>query len=180
MSSLPADYFAVFGISPSLALDLPELQRQFYVLSKQFHPDRFARASAAEQQYALDFTSLLNDAWRVLRDPQARGEYLLKSNGFEAGDSRSNSPPSELLEEVFELNMALEELRHGDGEARGAIASALERFLAMREALDADRDALFVRYDANREPETLRQLRALLNRRRYIENLVRDAQQALS
>jgi molecular chaperone HscB len=180
MSSLPADYFAVFGIPPSLALDLPELQRQFYVLSKQFHPDRFARASAAEQRYALDFTSLLNDAWRVLRDPQARGEYLLKANGFEAGDSRSNPPPAELLEEVFELNMALEELRHGDAEARGAIAEALKRFVATREELDGERDALFIRYDADRDLETLRQLRALLNRRRYVENLVRDAQQALS
>jgi molecular chaperone HscB len=180
MSSLPSDYFAVFGIPVTLALDLPELQRRFYVLSKQYHPDRFGRASAAEQQYALDFTSLLNDAWRVLRDPQARAEYVLQNNGLEAGDSRGNPPPAELLEEVFELNMALEELRQGEAEARGPIREALDRFLALREALDSEREALFLRYDANPAAETLRQLRALLNRRRYIENLVRDAQQALS
>jgi molecular chaperone HscB len=180
MNSLPSDYYSVFGIAPTLALDLPELQRQFYVLSKQFHPDRFARASAAEQQYALDFTSLLNDAWRVLRDPVSRAEYLLKQQGLEPGDSRTNPPPPELLEEVFELNMALEELRAGDGDARGPIAEALDRFLAMRDQLDRDREALFVRYDDQRDAATLGDLRALLNRRRYIENLVRDAQQALS
>lgn len=180
MNPLPSDYFSVFGIAPSLALDLPELQRQFYVLSKQFHPDRFARASAAEQQRALDFTSLLNDAWRVLREPVSRAEYLLKLQGLEPGDSRTNPPPPELLEEVFELNMALEELRGGDSDAREPIAAALQRFLALRDQLDQDRDALFVRYDSRRDAATLQELRALLNRRRYIENLVRDAQQALS
>ena len=76
--------------------------------------------------------------------------------------------------------MALEELRQGEAEARGPIREALDRFLALREALDSEREALFLRYDANPAAETLRQLRALLNRRRYIENLVRDAQQALS
>lgn len=163
-----------------MALDLPELQRQFYVLSKQFHPDRFARASAADQQYALDFTSLLNDAWRVLREPVSRAEYLLKLQGLEPGDSRTNPPPPELLEEVFELNMALEELRAGDTDAREPITAALHRFLALRDQLDQDRDALFARYDANQDSTALPALRALLNRRRYIENLVRDAQQALS
>jgi hypothetical protein len=76
--------------------------------------------------------------------------------------------------------MALEELRAGDGDARGPIAEALDRFLAMRDQLDRDREALFVRYDDQRDAATLGDLRALLNRRRYIENLVRDAQQALS
>lgn len=180
MNPLPSDYFAVFGIESSLALDLPELQRQFYVLSKQFHPDRFARASAAEQQQALDFTSLLNDAWRVLRDPLSRAEYLLKLQGLEPGDSRNNPPPPELLEEVFELNEALEELRTGDDHARAQISGALERFVALRDQLDQERDALFVRYDSLRDAATLRELRSLLNRRRYIENLVRDANQALS
>ena len=99
---------------------------------------------------------------------------------MEPGDSRTNPPPPELLEEVFELNMALEELRSGDDQARDQILDALNRFLALRDRLDQDRDAQFVRYDASRDPITLRELRALLNRRRYIENLVRDAQQALS
>ncbi len=180
MNQIPSDYFAVFGIAPALALDLSELQRQFYALSKQYHPDRFARASAAEQQYSLDFTSLLNDAWRVFRDPVVRAEYFLKLQAMEPGDSRTNPPPPELLEEVFELNMALEELRSGDIHARDQILEALNRFLALRDRLDQDRDQLFERYDAEPALATLQTLRDLLNRRRYIENLVRDAQQALT
>ncbi len=180
MTPLPADYFAVFGISPQLALDLPELQRQFYVLSKQHHPDRFARASADEQRYALDFTSLLNDAWRVFRDPVSRAEYFLKLKGLDTGDSRANPVPAELLEEVFELNMALEEAREGDSSAKKQVAAALENFIALRQTLDTERDRLFAAYDGAPAESHLEALRSLLNRRRYIDNLVRDAQQALS
>ncbi len=180
MNALPADYFAVFGISLQLALDLPELQRQFYVLSKQHHPDRFARASADEQRYALDFTSLLNDAWRVFRDPVARAEYVLKLLGYDTADSRTNTVPAELLEEVFELNMALEEARDGDSGARKQVAEALTHFTALRQDLDVERDRIFAAYDAAPADTHLEALRSLLNRRRYIDNLVRDAQQALS
>ncbi len=180
MKSLPADYFAVFGISPQLALDLPELQRQFYVLSKLHHPDRFARAPAEEQRYALDFTSLLNDAWRVFRDPVARAEYFLKLKGFETSDARSNTVPAELLEEVFELNMALEEARDGDSSAKKQVAEALDHFLSMRQTLDNERDQIFAAYDGSQQESHLDALRSLLNRRRYIDNLVRDAQLALS
>ncbi len=185
MKSLPADYFSVFGISPQLALDLPELQRQFYVLSKQHHPDRFARASTEQQRYALDFTSLLNDAWRVFRDPVARAEYLLKLKGYDTPDGRSNdgrasSVPTELLEEVFELNMALEEARDGDSNAKHQVAEALKHFTALRESLDRERDQIFAAYDSSKQEFHLDALRSLLHRRRYIDNLVRDAQQALS
>ena len=180
MKSLPADYFAVFGISPQLALDLLELQRQFYVLSKQHHPDRFARSSVDEQRYALEFTSLLNDAWRVFRDPIARAEYLLKLKGYDTADGRGNSVPAELLEEVFELNMALEEARDGDSNAKLQVTQALEHFTALRQSLDSERDQIFAAYDGSQQESHLDALRSLLNRRRYIDNLVRDAQQALS
>ena len=180
MKSLPADYFAVFGISPHLALDLPELQRQFYVLSKLHHPDRFARASADDQRYALDFTSLLNDAWRVFKDPVARAEYFLKLKGCEIADTRANTVPAELLEEVFELNMALEEARDGDTSAKVQVAQALDHFTALRQVLDSERDRLFTAYDGSSADAHLDALRSLLNRRRYINNLVRDAQQVLS
>lgn len=180
MKSLPADYFAVFGISPQLALDLPELQRQFYILSKLHHPDRFARASVDDQRYALDFTSLLNDAWRVFKDPVARAEYFLKLKGCEVADTRANTVPAELLEEVFELNMALEEARDGDTTAKVQVAQALDHFTALREGLDSERDRLFTAYDGSSADAHLDALRSLLNRRRYINNLVRDAQQALS
>src|ERR1700748_104236 len=108
------DYYGALGLAPRLSLDPGDLKKRFYERSRQWHPDRFSRASAEEQQKALDMTAVLNDAFRTLRDPVTRAEYFLKERGFEL----SKEAPPELLEEVFELNMALEEMRDGDEAAR--------------------------------------------------------------
>ncbi len=75
------DYFSVFGLNPRLDLDLSELEHEFHRLSRKLHPDRFARALDNEKQWSLADTALLNDAYRTLRDPLRRTEYLLKLEG---------------------------------------------------------------------------------------------------
>jgi molecular chaperone HscB len=173
MPAAADDYYAIFGIAPKLALDLDDLQRRFYERSRQFHPDRFARATPAQRAEAEETTALLNDAWRTLRNPVARAEYLLTQHGFPIGEQRSSNVPPELLEEVFELNIT------GDDTAKKELAAALQKFETLLEETDAARDALFSRYDAAPSPELLTELRGLLNRRKYLDNLVRDARQAL-
>ncbi len=174
------DYFAFFGFPEHLAIDLGELQKRFYGRSRVLHPDRFARASAMEQADSLRASSLLNDGYRTLRDPLERAEYVLTRHGFDIGDQRSNNVPPELLEEVFELNVALDELRHGDEDARPQLQEAQSRFLAMRDECDHSIQALFTRWDDTRQRDTLAEIRAILNRRRYIQNLVRDVEAALT
>ncbi len=120
-------------------------------------------------------TATLNDAFRTLRDPVERAEYLLREHGLEP----SKNPPPELLEEVFELNMALEELREGDESVRASLVEAQTRFFAMLAHSDAEMNALFGAYDATPGAETLGQIRANLDRRRYISNLVRDVEKEL-
>jgi len=107
------DYYALFGIPRGLNLSLDELQKRFYELSRELHPDRFMQKPEAERQRALDMSSALNDAYRTLKDPIKRAQYLLSQEGFDIGEQRSKDVPPELLEEVFELNMALEEMRGG-------------------------------------------------------------------
>jgi len=107
-------FYEALGLEPTLSLDAQDLQKRFYERSRQWHPDRFARASAADQQKALDMTAVLNDAFRTLRDPVARAGYFLEEHKVVS----SKHPPAELLEEVFEMNMALDELRSGDESAR--------------------------------------------------------------
>jgi molecular chaperone HscB len=107
--TLSRDYYEFFGIPRKLSVDQDDLQKRFYSLSREFHPDRYARKSLDEQQFALDATAILNDGYRVLRDPIRRAEYLLAQEGFDIGEQRSKDVPPELLEEVFELNMLLEE-----------------------------------------------------------------------
>lgn len=173
--ALPADYYAVFGLDRKLTLDDEALKRKFYELSRQFHPDRFATGSPEQRQFALDFTAMLNDAYRVLRNPVKRIEYLLAQEGFDIGEQRSKDVPPELLEEVFELNMMLE-----SAPDRDELVSARERFLGMMAEADAEASKLAVQYDAKPSRETLQSLRGLLNRRRYISNLVRDVEKALA
>ncbi len=185
MPTLSRDYYKFFGFDRKLTIDESHLQKRFYELSRQWHPDRFTRKSAEEQADALEATSILNDGYRTLRDPVKRAEYLLTEEGHPIGEQRSKDVPPELLEEVFELNMMLEELKSGDEDARPQLESAKQNFVHMRGEIDSELQSLFARYDASdAESETakqaLQEVRGVLNRRRYIENLIRDVDRALN
>lgn len=173
--ALSSDYFTFFGLPRRLSIEAAELQTRFYSLSRQFHPDRYARRSPEDQQYALEATALLNDAYRVLRDPVERAEYLLSQEGFDIGEQRSKDVPPELLEEVFELNMLLEETP-----GRDELEAARDRFQTMQEGTDAELVQLFEKYDASESRAVLQAIRGVLNRRRYVQNLVRDVEKALA
>ena len=162
------DYFQFFGLEPQLALDLDDLEQRFYRLSRELHPDRFQRATPAERERSLEASAILNDAHRTLRDPIARAEYMLKRQGL-AADSKQ--APPELLEEVFALNEALEERNPAQLEAGRA------RFEALRTQADAELQALFDQFDAG-DPAAPGRIRAVLNRRRYIMNLLETAAHA--
>ena len=122
---VPVDYFTFFALPRKLNLDTALLEREFYELSRKLHPDLCARADKREQEWSLEQSSLLNDAYRTLKDPIKRTEYLLRLEGVEleeqskaatekaraTGEIKKQVVPPDLLEEVFELNMQLEELR---------------------------------------------------------------------
>src|SRR6202045_3259777 len=121
----PVDYFRFFGMPRKLNLNITRLEREFYELSRKLHPDLNARADKREQEWSLEQSSLLNDAYRTLKDPIKRTQYLLGLEGVEleeqsksatekaraTGEVKKQIVPPDLLEEVFELNMQLEELR---------------------------------------------------------------------
>jgi molecular chaperone HscB len=185
MSTLPRNFYDFFGIDRKLTVDLAELQQRFYELNRQWHPDRFSRKSLEEQAQALEATAIINDGYRTLRDPVKRAEYLLTEEGFPIGEQRSKDVPPELLEEVFELNMILEELKGGDESTRPQLESARQNFLNMRTAIDRELEVLFAKYDAadvqsETAKQALHEVRSVLNRRRYIENLIRDVDGALN
>ncbi|HYO82424.1 MAG TPA: Fe-S protein assembly co-chaperone HscB [Bryobacteraceae bacterium] len=170
------DYYTVFDLPRTLAVDTEELQKRFYARTRQWHPDRFGSASADKQAEALEITSALNDGYRVLRDPLARAEYLLSLEGLEIATQRSDNVPPELLEEVFELNEMLEDAAGN----REELAAAQTRFQAMLERVDCDLAHEFEQYDTNPDRSVLLVIRSILNRRRYIQNLLRDVHQALA
>src|SRR3954465_9805853 len=175
------NFYEFFGIERKLDLDESALQKRFYELSREWHPDRFSRKGPEESARAMENTALINDGYRTLRDPVKRAEYLLTEEGFPIGEQRSKDVPPELLEEVFELNMALEEMRSGDESARPQLEEAKGNFLQLESSIDGELKGLFARYDASEsESEKARlalyEFPGVLNRRRYIENLLRDVE----
>jgi len=180
MGQLPSNYYDFFGLEHKLDLDLKDLERRFYALSRQYHPDRFTLKGVEEQQVALDATAILNDGYRTLRDPLTRAEYLLKENGFDIGEQGTKNVPPELLEEVFELNMALEELRGGDESARAGLEEARDKFIAMRGQIDDELQAKFAEYDRAPERNLLAETRGILNRRRYVRNLLNEVEKEMA
>ena len=163
---MPPDYFEALGLPRSLAIDLKDLEKRFYARSRQLHPDLFARKSQAERDRALEDSAVLNDAYRAMKDPIARAMYLLRIEGFDIGEQGSRDVPPELLEEVFELNMAVEE---ADG---AQLEASRKRFEALREALDGEILLKFAEWDASHDNNILGGIRGLLNRRKYITNLI--------
>jgi molecular chaperone HscB len=167
------DYYRFFDLKRRLRLDPADLARRYYSLSRMIHPDRFQRGTPNEQRFALDATAILNDAYRTLRYPVSRAEYFLKEEGIQARGGGKRVPP-ELLEEVFEVNTALEELRGGNRSVRGVLAKSLGRFQALRGEADSELDTLFGEYDAGKERELLMKIRGVLDGRSYIANVIEE------
>jgi molecular chaperone HscB len=192
-----ADYFAFFGMPRKLTLDLATIEQRFHSLSWKLHPDHFARASEDERQLSLDLSSQLNDAYRTLRDPVARVEYLLSLSGMRKEGQKKQQAPPELLEEVFELNESLDELRearaNGGNAAQMAglrtkLESAQHKFESSLADVDkelagvsADWDAaLDSAADEAAKKKLMERMNEVLNRRSYIRNLVNGVKQELA
>ena len=109
-----ATHFDTFGLRPGYDVDLAELERKYRDLSLKVHPDRYAQAAAHERRAALEQTSALNEAWRVLKDAVRRAFYLLRLHGVdleaEQGAQRAQMP-LDFLEEVMALREQLERAR---------------------------------------------------------------------
>lgn len=181
------DYFGFFGLPRKLRIDEAELGKTFYALSRQFHPDYFTGASAQEQQASVERSSTLNDAYRTLRDRVARAKYLLSLYGYKEAEKKA---PPDLLEEVFELNMQIEEMKAAKkmadedevAEARGALKEALRSLEEKMVKIDERLVGLFEEWDratdeaANdvQKKLVLDRMSEVLSHRSYIHNLVRD------
>lgn len=200
------NYFEFFSLPRHLKLDVSALEKQFYLLSRTLHPDRFAGKSQAEQEAALTQSSLLNDGYRTLKDPIARTQYLLSLEGVQleeqskkatdfarvSGQQKVQIVPPELLEEVFELNMQLTEMRankqmgEDEPELRRQLLTAKDAFDEKMVQTQTDLAALWSQwdtaFDADDEPAKLAARDAmvvLLNKRTYLRNLIRDVNRAL-
>jgi molecular chaperone HscB len=197
------NYFTQFDLPRHLHVDLAALERTFYAQSRKLHPDRFAARPQAEQDAALAASSRLNDAYRTLKDPILRTQYLLSLEGVEleeqsksateaartSGTEKKQLIPPELLEEVFELNMQLMEMKSArqmgedDPQLRADLEAAKAGFDAKMAETQSELESLWTRWDIAPDDAARTAAKdamvALLNKRSYLRNLVRDVNAAL-
>ena len=187
------DHFAVFGLPRKLWIEMNALEQKFLRLSWKLHPDNFVMASEEERELSLKRSSELNDAYRTLRDPISRIEYLLAIEGERKEGEKKQQAPPELLEEVFELNESLDELREAkaSGGDLAAMKSRLEtagkNFQAELGDVDEKLQVVAREWDAavdagagsDARKQLMARMNELLNRRSYIRNLVANVQKEL-
>ena len=192
------DYFSFLGVPRKLNLDVADLEQRFRALSRQFHPDYFYNATPAERRASLERSSYLNDAYRTLRQPIPRLEYLLSLEGMdrrraerESQAEPDNRVPPGLLEEVFALNEELDAVREmraegaSDEQWKGRLHAAREPIERKRVEHEQQLEELFARWDAvvdgqgNRR-EVLDALRERMLERNYIHNLLAGIERELS
>src|SRR5437879_3637210 len=192
-ASAKGDHFSLFALPRKLCVEMSALEKKFLELSWKLHPDKFVNASPKEQETSLKRSSELNDAYRVLRDPVARVEYLLEIEGMRKEGEHKQQAPPELLEEVFELNESLDELQEAkaSGNDLASLKSRLEseekNFQEKLGEVDTQLQETAKQWDAaidakasdNDRKAIMVRLNELLNRRSYIRNLVTNVQKEL-
>jgi molecular chaperone HscB len=189
--SKDADYFTCLGFPRRLTIDPQKLEAKFYELSRAFHPDFYQNKSETEQAISLSNAATLNTAYRTLRDPIQRAEYLL---AIEAGAVKEirTSPPADLFEEILELQETLDEYRAADQSSengqrlRAQLQKAQRTLEERKQEMEMQLERLFVEWDALQErgeatSETraerdrlLKQIREILSNRTYVKNIVND------
>jgi molecular chaperone HscB len=189
-----SDYFAMFEIPRKLWIEMSGLEKKFLQLSWKLHPDNYVNATPEEREISLKRSSELNDAYRTLREPVARVEYLLAIEGARVEGKNKQQAPPELLEEVFELNESLDELREtkaasGDTSAlRVKLESAEKNFQAKLGEVDGELQGAAKEWDAAvdaggdgaKRRGVMAKLNELLNRRSYLRNLVVNVHKELT
>jgi molecular chaperone HscB len=202
-TTVRSDYFSFLGLPRKLRIDMTDLEQRYRALSRQFHPDYFYNASASERRTSLERSSYLNDAYRTLKNPIARIEYLLTIEQSAVGSQQTadgNQPtgahtpkvPPGLLEEVFALNEELDEVREmkADGappeEWRPRLERARKPIEVKRDEHEAQLDDLSTRWDASvganadQRRAILSSLNDRLLERNYITNLLAGIERELS
>ncbi len=187
------DYFSCFKLPRLLKVDEQQLERTYYDLSRTFHPDFYSTKDESEKTISLGNSAFLNTAYRTLKDPIQRVEYLIRLEAGAVKDIRSN-PPADLFEEILELQEDLESFRQLAPEGSSSDLETLRTKLqGERERLESRQGkmeaSLFVQFnewdrlqqqypepqDVREEKDRiLRGMREVLSDRTYVSNMVND------
>jgi molecular chaperone HscB len=187
------DYFTCLGLPRLLTIDIDDLESRFYKLSRSFHPDFFQNKPDSEQAISLRNSALLNTAYRTLKDPIRRAEYLLS---LEAGSAKNirTSPPADLFEEILALQEDIEAYKSAVSEKnsdeitelRTRLETDRESLTRRQREMESTLSGLFTAWDKVQtnpdqddrtrmeKDKILQEVRGLLSNRTYLINIVND------
>lgn len=191
IQSIPAGatYFDCLGLPLRLMIDPADLEARFHALSRRFHPDFYQRKSPRERAISLDNAAFLNQAYRTLRDPVLRADYLLRLEGNTRAAALSK-PPQDLLVEVLAWQELLADFRQqagADPELARRLAAERDALTTRMASLEGEIETIFRAWDAAEEggrletdrPKLLERLRAVLDERSYLRTVLEDVTEAV-
>lgn len=112
------DYFTLFGLPARYQIDTQALSLRFQDLQRQYHPDKFANGTQAQQLAAVQQSATINQAWQTLRHPLTRAEYLLSLHGFDLASEQHTVRDTAFLMEQLTLREELDDIEQSKDDAR--------------------------------------------------------------
>lgn len=171
MIDFSLDYFALFGLPPRYHFDPEKLDAAYHALQRSVHPDRYAAAGEAERRVALQSSARVNEAYRALKDPLGRAQYLLSLRGIDALAETDTALPLEFLQRELERREAM------DAVQAGADRSGLAMLLA---AVRADAAALEATLADHLEAQVWNAARDAVRELRFLTKVADDLETAIA
>src|SRR5690242_21486032 len=101
-------HFDLFGLQPAFAVDEVRLERAYREIQSRVHPDRFAHAGDAERRASLQWTTRVNEAFQILKNPVSRAKHLLDLQGVDVAFETNTQMPTDFLMQQLELREELD------------------------------------------------------------------------
>ena len=147
------NYFELFDLETSFFIDEVALKDAYRKEISRFHPDQYATKSESEKLQALQNTSLLNSAFKALKNSLNRAEYLLKLQGVDPFDEKDTVMDEHFLLSQIDLREELETIKESkdslglDDFIENINLQIDEKSQSIYSAFEKNSDAMYIKKD---------------------------------
>ena len=162
--------FQLFGLPVQFDLNAEQLHQQYRTLAAQFHPDRFAAASAFEQKQAMMMSAAINQAYEQLSHPLNRAAELLRAQNIDADAPEHTSFAPEFLMQQMQWRETLMDAQMEQDEAA---------MLALDAEIAAEQQTLLIQLHQAFEQQQYESAAQLVRQGRFLDKLRQEIASAL-
>lgn len=105
------NHFELFQLPARFDVDMAALDAAYREVQGRVHPDRFINAGEAEKRVAMQWATRANDAYKTLKNPQKRAQYLCELHGVDLQTESNTAMPMAFLMQQMEWREALGDAR---------------------------------------------------------------------